>query len=130
MRGDDSRHFAELMTYAISGMVLGAGTLLFCALVGAFLLAIAQNATGVTDSGAAMDGWIPVATAVIAVLLSTAFGIWMYRLRRRIGNSEDASHAQLVRRRRRYFTFGAMLVYVPLSPALWLFFVAAVNSGS
>lgn len=129
-RGKGSSDLPELLTFAWSGMILGAAALMFYALAGALLMAFVQNLTGVTDSGEALPKGGPEISGVVAVLLSIVIGVWLYRQRLSIGKQDDPRHAELVQRRRRYFTVGAMLVYVPLSPALWLFFVAVANTTS
>lgn len=66
---------------------------------------------------------------IFVVFVSVFVGRWMFNLRRWIGQKGSAGEVEMIRRKRRSFTIGALCLYLPVSPLLWVFFVALAYSA-
>lgn len=105
-----------------------AGVAIFgCALLNALAFAFFEYFFGGEDTGTLPLGAV-VGAGVLAVLVSVFVGRWLFNLRRWIGKKGDPDELDMVRRKQRAFTIGAMCLYLPLSPVLWVLFVAIANS--
>lgn len=109
------------------GFVLAAVAIIGCALMNALAFAFFEYFFGGEDTGTLPVGAV-IGAGVLAVLVSVFVGRWLFRLRRWIGNKSDPDELDMVQRKQRAFTIGAMCVYLPLTPVLWVLFVAIANS--
>lgn len=83
--------------------------------------------------GEEASSWSATAVAgfgVFAVVVSLVLGWWLFRLRRWIAVRGDTQNVEMIRGKRRSFTLGAMLVYVPLTPVVWLLIVSLAFSAT
>ncbi|MBJ7458330.1 MAG: hypothetical protein JHD02_04000 [Thermoleophilaceae bacterium] len=110
------------------GIVLAGVAILFCALINAMAFAIFDYVFG-SDTPASWPSAVVVGFGVLAVVVSLVVGRWLLNLRRWIGQKSDPADLEIVRRKRRSFTVGALCLYLPVSPLLWLLFVALANSA-
>lgn len=111
------------------GFALAGVAVMACALIDAMAFATYDYFFTGDDPGS----WPPAAVVgagIFAVLVSVLVGRWMFNLRRWIGQKSDSRDSEMVRRKRRSFTIGAMCLYLPVSPFLWVFIVAAANTTS
>jgi hypothetical protein len=68
--------------------------------------------------------------AVFAVVVSLVMGWWLFRLRRWIAVRGDTQNLEMIRGKRRSFTLGAMLLYVPMTPVVWLLILSLAFSAT
>jgi hypothetical protein len=110
------------------GFALAGVAIIGCALINALGFAIFNSFYG-GDDPASWPAAVVVGFGVFAVLVSLFVGRWMINLRRWIGQKGEAGDAEMIRRKRRSFTIGVLCLYVPVSPLLWVFFIALANSA-
>lgn len=118
----------DLIPLLGGGFALAGVAIIGCALIDAAGFAIFHSLYG-GDDPASWPPAVVVGFGVFAVLVSLFVGRWMINLRRWIGQSGDAADAEMIRRKRRSFTIGALCLYLPVSPLLWVFFIALANSA-
>lgn len=83
--------------------------------------------------GEEANSWPATAVAVFgvfAVAVSLIMGWWLFRLRRWIAVRGDTQNSEMIRGKRRSFTLGAMILYVPLTPVVWLLIVSLAFSAT
>lgn len=113
------------------GFALAGVAIIGCALIDALGFAI-FNSLYSSDTPASWPAAVVVGFGVFAVLVSLLVGRWMINLRRWVGQKGEAADMEdmeMIRRKRRSFTIGALCLYVPVSPLLWVFFIALANSA-
>jgi hypothetical protein len=67
---------------------------------------------------------------VFAVMVSLLVGWWLFRLRRWIATRGDTQNLEMIRGKRRSFTLGVMILYVPLTPVVWVLIVSIAFSST
>lgn len=83
--------------------------------------------------GADPGSWPGTAVAVFGVFAAVAsllMGWWLVRLRRWIGVRGDTQNSAMIAGKRRSFTLGAMIVYLPMTPVVWLLIVSIAFSST
>jgi hypothetical protein len=118
----------DLLPLFGGGFALAAVAIIGCALINAVAFAIFNNVFG-SDDPSSWPPTVVVGFGVFAVLVSVFVGRWMLNLRRWIGQKGDSANMEMVRRKRRSFTIGALCLYLPVTPLIWVFFVALANSA-
>lgn len=71
-----------------------------------------------------------LAFGVFAVVVSLVLGWWLFRLRRWIATRGDTQNQAMISGKRRSFTLGAMIIYVPLTPVVWILIVSLAFSAT
>lgn len=117
----------ETLPYFLGGMVLGAVAIAICAVANGAVIAFANKLVGNDICGVGLPQVVIALLGAIAVAMSVAVGFWILRLRRWIGTKADPEDAQWIALIRRHFAIGAFLVYLPLTPAIWVVVLAASN---
>lgn len=110
------------------GFALGGVAILACALIDAMAIAAYEN-VGRDDAQSWPIGAV-IALGVFAVLVSLFGARWILGLRRWIGAKNEPESAEMVRRKRRSFTLGAMIIYVLVTPLVWVLVVAIAISAT
>ncbi len=108
------------------GFVLGAVAILGCALIDAVGVALYQYFN--SEDATSWPPGVVIGFGIFAIAVSFGVGRWLFKLRRWIGLKGDPAEAEMVRRKRRSFTWGAMIVYLTLTPLLWVLIVAIANT--
>lgn len=83
--------------------------------------------------GEEASSWPATAVAgfgIFAVVVSLVMGWWLFRLRRWIATRGDSQNEEMIRGKRRSFTLGAMILYVPMTPVVWLLIVSLAFSAT
>jgi hypothetical protein len=109
------------------GFVLAGVAIIGCALINAMVFAFVEYFFGGEDTGTLPIG-VVIGAGVVAVVVSVIVGRWLFNLRRWIGKKGDPDELDIVRRKQRAFAIGAMCLYLPVTPILWVLFVAIANS--
>jgi hypothetical protein len=118
----------DLLPLFGGGIALAGVAIIGCALINVAAFAIFHSVYS-SDTPASWPPGVVVGFGIFAVLVSIFVGRWMLNLRRWIGQKGDAADTEMIRRKRRSFMIGAMCLYLPLSPLIWVFFVALANSA-
>ena len=121
--------FDDLLPLFGGGVALAGVAIMVCALINAFAIAIYQYIAGTEDASSWPTGAV-VAAGIFAVVVSVLVGRWIFNLRRWIGNKGDPADLDNIRRKRRSFLVGAMVLYLPVTPLLWVAVVAMANSST
>jgi hypothetical protein len=124
--GPKPKNLDDVIPLFGGGIALAGVAIVGCALIDALAMAVYQyfrNADPSHWSTAAV-----VASGVFAVIVSIFGGRWLLGMRRWIGQKSDPSEAEMVRRKRRSFTIGAMGMYLALTPFVWVLVVAIASS--
>jgi hypothetical protein len=111
------------------GFVLAAVAIFGCAIINALAFAFFEYFFGGEDTGT-LPPVAVIGAGVFAIIVSVVVGRWLFNLRRWIGKKGDPADDDIVHRKQRSFTIGAMGLYLPLSPAVWVLFVAIANSAA
>lgn len=109
------------------GFALAGVAIIGCALINALAFAFFEYFFGGEDTGTLPTAAV-IGAGILAIVVSVFVGRWLFNLRRWIGKKGDTDEFDMVRRKQRAFTIGAMSLYLPLSPVLWVLFVAIANS--
>jgi hypothetical protein len=117
----------EFVPTAMGGWVIGVIAILFLITVCMVGFVSLQQMTG-TGTGAGWPQWAVALTGIASAILAVLVGWWLVRLRHWIGATADEAEADRMRRKRRYFTVGAIASYVPLALAFCLLMIAFANS--
>jgi hypothetical protein len=117
----------EAIPYFLGGLILGAVAIAVSVVLNGIVIAVANWFVNNDICGVGLPQAAIISIGVIAVLVSVVVGAWMLRLRRWIGTKAEPDDEQWVRLIRRHFTIGAFLVYLPLTPGVWAFVLAAAN---
>ncbi len=121
--------WSDRYPYLGGGFVLGVVTIGLCLAIDLTVLLILQQSTGSgTGAGVAWPQWAVAAFGLFALVVSISMGRWLFRLRRWVGTKDDPESHQTIVSKRRSFTGGAMLSYVPLSPVVCVLMIAMANS--
>ena len=115
------------IVYAVSGFVLGCVALAMVAVGYGGLVAITQKLLIVDVCG---DGFPRAVIAVLLVLglaLSVAGGAWLLRLRKFVAPRNEPDQIEHSQHIRKCFTYGSMIVYVALTPGMWMLMYASAN---
>lgn len=118
----------DLLPLFGGGIALAGVAIIGCALVDALGFAILHSLIG-SDTPASWPTAAVIGFGIFVVFVSVFVGRWMFNLRRWIGQKGSAGEVEMIRRKRRSFTIGALCLYLPVSPLLWVFFVALAYSA-
>lgn len=109
------------------GFALAGVAIIACALINTLAFALVEYVFGGEDTGTLPIGAV-IGAGILAIVVSVIVGRWLFNLRRWIGKKNDSDENDVIGRKQRAFTIGAMSLYLPLSPVLWVLFVAIANS--
>lgn len=118
----------DLLPFFGGGIVLAGLAVVACASIDAIAIAFYQYFIGLDPHS--WPGSVVAAYGAFAVMVSLLLGWWLFRLRRWIGTSGDTRNVQMIRAKRRSFTIGAILLYVPLTPVVWTLIVSIAFSSN
>jgi hypothetical protein len=118
----------DLLPLFGGGIVLAGLAIAVSASIDAIAIAFYEYFLGV-DVGS-WPGTAVAGFGVFAVVVSVVLGWWLFRLRRWIGTSGDTQNLEMIRGKRRSFTLGAMILYVPLTPVVWVLIVSIAFSST
>jgi hypothetical protein len=124
----DAARLDDLIPIFGGGMVIGGMAVVLCALVDAAAIGIYADIAG--DAPASWPSGVVIAIGVIAVLASAWTGRCLLRVRRWIGQTGGPMGFDNARSRRRRFILGALAVYLPLTPVVWLLAVSIANTAT
>lgn len=110
------------------GIVLAGVAILVSALVDAMAIAMYEYFAG--QDPATWPTAVVIAFGVFAVAVSAVVGRWLFGLRRWIGQKGDPADLEIIRRKRRSFTIGAICLYLPVTPFVWVMVVAIAYSAT
>ncbi|MBJ7355005.1 MAG: hypothetical protein JHC98_09280 [Thermoleophilaceae bacterium] len=119
----------DLLPLFGGGVALAGVAIIVCALINGFAIAIYGSISG-TEDGSTWPMGIVIAAGIFAVVVSVLVGRWILNLRRWIGNKGDPTDLENIRRKRRSFMIGAMCLYLPVTPLLWVAVVAIANTST
>lgn len=118
----------DLLPLFGGGIALAGVAIVICALINAIAIGFYQYFIGLDP-----DSWpdsAVVGFGVFSVLVSILMGFWLFRLRRWVATRGDTQNLQMIRSKRRSFTLGAMILYVPMTPVVWLLIVSLAFSST
>jgi hypothetical protein len=118
----------DLLPLFGGGFALAGAAIVACGLIN--VIGIAVYAYFVGEDPSSWPGDVVVAFGVFSVLVSLLIGRWLFRLRRWIAVRGDTQNLEMIRAKRRSFTIGAMILYVPLTPVIWLLIVSLAFSST
>jgi hypothetical protein len=116
----------DLLPLFGGGIALAGVAIVMCALINAIAIGFYQYFIGL-EPGSWPDSAV-AAFGVFSVLISLLVGFWLIRLRRWVATRGDTQNLVMVSSKRRSFTIGAMVLYVPLTPVVWLLIVSLAFS--
>lgn len=108
---------------ALAGLAIAASASIDAVAIGFYEYFIGVEAS--SWPGTAVAGF-----GVFAVVVSLVMGWWLFRLRRWVAARGDSQNLEMIRGKRRSFTLGAMILYVPLTPVVWLLIVSLAFSAT
>lgn len=124
-----SARLDDLIPLFGGGFVLAGVAIMGCALINAMAFAFYDYFFGGEDAQS-WPTFAVIGAGVFAVVISVLVGRWLFNLRGWIGKKGDPAEIDMARRKQRSFTIGAMCLYLPVTPVLWVLFVAIANSAT
>ena len=118
----------DLLPFFGGGIALAGVAIVACASIDAVAIGFYQYFIGL-DPGS-WPGTAVAAYGVFSVVVSLVMGWWLIRLRRWIATRGDTQNLEMIRSKRRSFTIGAMILYVPLTPVVWVLIVSIAFSSN
>ncbi|MBJ7355004.1 MAG: hypothetical protein JHC98_09275 [Thermoleophilaceae bacterium] len=118
----------DLLPLLGGGVALAGVAIVACAMIDA--IAIGFYAYFIGEDPDSWPGSAVAAFGVFAVAVSLLMGWWLFRLRRWIATRGDTQNLEMIRAKRRSFTIGAMTLYVPLTPVVWVLIVSLAFSAN
>jgi hypothetical protein len=118
------------LPHFLGGAILGTFAIAFCFVTDGVALAAYRYFARDTSSPQAWPTGVVIGFGVFAILVSLVMGRWLFGLRRWIGLDHDPEDTETIRRKRRSFTRGAAVSYVPLTPLVWAVVLAIAYTSS
>jgi hypothetical protein len=118
----------DLLPLLGSGSALAGVAIALCATIDALGIALYEYFLG--EEASSWPATSVAAFGAFAVMVSLLAGWWLFRLRRWIATRGDTQNLEMIRSKRRSFTIGAMLLYVPLTPLIWILIVSIAFSAN